>query len=124
MFFLFFQSLGQQRLNWEEILQDIMRKAIFLQFLLGTLACFSIFCANAEDPYRYYTWVVKYGQRAPLGVSQRVCFYLQAVISLFVKNNVQTHFCFYRNSKQKSVSFTIFRSFLLIINFLDLQLKL
>ncbi|XWS45323.1 hypothetical protein CRYUN_Cryun15aG0126600 [Craigia yunnanensis] len=72
MFFLFFQSLGQQRLNWEEILQDIMRKAIFLQFLLGILTCFSIFCANAEDPYRYYTWVVKYGQRAPLGVSQRV----------------------------------------------------
>ncbi|XWS41961.1 hypothetical protein CRYUN_Cryun17cG0127300 [Craigia yunnanensis] len=49
-----------------------MRQAIFLQFLLELLACFRIFCANAEDPYRYYTWLVTYGTRAPLGVYQRV----------------------------------------------------
>ncbi|XVF17745.1 hypothetical protein REPUB_Repub10bG0150100 [Reevesia pubescens] len=50
----------------------MMRQAIILQFLLGILACFSLFCANAEDPYRYFTWEVTYGTRAPLGVSQRV----------------------------------------------------
>ncbi|MBA0592077.1 L-ascorbate oxidase homolog [Gossypium raimondii] len=49
-----------------------MKQVIFLQVLLGILCCFSIFCANAEDPYRYYTWVVTYGTRAPLGVYQRV----------------------------------------------------
>ncbi|XP_022773964.1 L-ascorbate oxidase homolog [Durio zibethinus] len=49
-----------------------MRRAIFLQFLLGILACFSVFCANAEDAYRYYTWVVTEGIQAPLGVYQRV----------------------------------------------------
>ncbi|XWS29372.1 hypothetical protein CRYUN_Cryun24cG0023900 [Craigia yunnanensis] len=63
---------AQQRLNWEENTSDKMRQAIFLQFLLGILACFSVFCANAEDPYRYYTWAVTYGTRAPLGVFQRV----------------------------------------------------
>ncbi|EOX91308.1 hypothetical protein QUC31_003059 [Theobroma cacao] len=49
-----------------------MREAVFLQFLLGMFACFSVFCANAEDPYRYYTWVATYGTRAPLGVYQKV----------------------------------------------------
>ncbi|KAJ0040819.1 hypothetical protein Pint_28127 [Pistacia integerrima] len=38
-----------------------MRKAIFLQFLTGVLACLSVFSVNAEDPYRYYTWTVTYG---------------------------------------------------------------
>ncbi|OMO56753.1 Multicopper oxidase, type 1 [Corchorus capsularis] len=32
----------------------------------------SVFCANAEDPYRYYNWVVTYGTRNPLGVYQKV----------------------------------------------------
>ncbi|KAB2051675.1 hypothetical protein ES319_A12G070700v1 [Gossypium barbadense] len=49
-----------------------MKQVIFLLVLLGILCCFSIFRANAEDPYRYYTWVVTYGTRAPLGVYQRV----------------------------------------------------
>ncbi|KAK8674011.1 hypothetical protein V6N13_112317 [Hibiscus sabdariffa] len=48
-----------------------MEQPIFLQFLFGVLACFSIFCANAEDAYRYYTWSVTYGTRAPLGDYQR-----------------------------------------------------
>ncbi|KAK8653750.1 hypothetical protein V6N13_127734 [Hibiscus sabdariffa] len=49
----------------------MMKQAIFLQFLLGILVCFSVLFSNAEDPYRYYTWFVTYGTRAPLGVKQQ-----------------------------------------------------
>ncbi|EXB37211.1 L-ascorbate oxidase-like protein [Morus notabilis] len=48
-----------------------MRQATFLHFFLGTLACLSAFYANAEDPYRYYTWTVTYGTISPLGVQQK-----------------------------------------------------
>lgn len=52
-----------------------MRKAIFLQFLIGILAGLSFFWVNnAEDPYRYYTWTVTYGTISPLGVAQQVSF--------------------------------------------------
>ena len=33
----------------------------------------SSFLAEAEDPYRYFTWEVTYGTIAPLGVPQKVC---------------------------------------------------
>ncbi|KAK8606819.1 hypothetical protein V6N13_052575 [Hibiscus sabdariffa] len=49
----------------------MMKQAIFLQILLGILVCFTVLFANAEDPYRYYTWFVTYGTRAPLGVKQQ-----------------------------------------------------
>ncbi|XP_031114564.1 L-ascorbate oxidase homolog [Ipomoea triloba] len=43
----------------------------FLRFLLGVLACFCISMVEAEDPYRFYNWVVQYGTISPLGVKQR-----------------------------------------------------
>ncbi|KAK2657378.1 hypothetical protein Ddye_010430 [Dipteronia dyeriana] len=48
-----------------------MRQANFLQFLIGILACLSVLCVNAEDPYRYFTWKVTYGLISPLGVPQQ-----------------------------------------------------
>ncbi|XP_019195538.1 PREDICTED: L-ascorbate oxidase homolog [Ipomoea nil] len=43
----------------------------FLRFLLGVLAFFCISMVEAEDPYRFYNWVVQYGTISPLGVKQR-----------------------------------------------------
>lgn len=34
--------------------------------------CCSLGWVNGEDPYRYYTFQVTYGTRAPLGVAQKV----------------------------------------------------
>ncbi|XP_009765874.1 L-ascorbate oxidase homolog [Nicotiana tabacum] len=48
-----------------------MGRAIFLHFLFGTLVCLIASVVRAEDPYVYKTWVVTYGQIAPLGVKQR-----------------------------------------------------
>uniref|UniRef100_A0A7N0UCW3 Uncharacterized protein n=1 Tax=Kalanchoe fedtschenkoi TaxID=63787 RepID=A0A7N0UCW3_KALFE len=33
--------------------------------------CLLLVCANGEDPYRYYTWSVTYGDIYPLGVKQQ-----------------------------------------------------
>ncbi|KAK8694765.1 hypothetical protein V6N13_072310 [Hibiscus sabdariffa] len=42
------------------------------QPILLLIICFGVFfCTNAEDPYRFYTWEVTYGTRAPLGVPQQ-----------------------------------------------------
>ncbi|XP_044470646.1 L-ascorbate oxidase homolog [Mangifera indica] len=51
-----------------------MRKAIFLEFLIGILACLSVFLVNAEDAYRYLTWTVTYGRVSPLGTHQQGIF--------------------------------------------------
>ncbi|KAK3222892.1 hypothetical protein Dsin_009917 [Dipteronia sinensis] len=48
-----------------------MKQANFLQFLIGILACLSVLCINAEDPYRYFTWNVTYGLIYPLSVPQQ-----------------------------------------------------
>ncbi|XP_076959832.1 L-ascorbate oxidase homolog [Bidens hawaiensis] len=48
-----------------------MSQAIFLPFYLGFLAWLCVFCVKAEDPYKYFTFVVTYGQISPLGVPQR-----------------------------------------------------
>ncbi|KAK3003825.1 hypothetical protein RJ639_018104 [Escallonia herrerae] len=47
-----------------------MRQAVFLHFFLGKLAWLCVLCVKAEDPYRFFTWEVTYGQISPLGVKQ------------------------------------------------------
>ncbi|KAK8685850.1 hypothetical protein V6N13_124883 [Hibiscus sabdariffa] len=43
------------------------------QAILLLIICFGVFfCTIAEDPYRFYTWEVTYGTRAPLGVPQQL----------------------------------------------------
>jgi len=37
-------------------------------------------CARGEDPYRFYTWNVTYGDIYPLGVKQQVLFVVFVVI--------------------------------------------
>ena len=38
-------------------------------------------CASGEDPYRFFTWNVTYGDIYPLGVKQQVHFLLLVLIS-------------------------------------------
>ncbi|XP_022947147.1 L-ascorbate oxidase homolog [Cucurbita moschata] len=52
-----------------------MREGNLVNLILGIiLACctFSTYWVNAEDPYRYFTFQVTYGTRAPLGVQQKI----------------------------------------------------
>lgn len=49
-----------------------MNQAIIRPFYLGLLAWLCVFFVKAEDPYRFFTFEVTYGQISPLGVSQRV----------------------------------------------------
>ncbi|KAI3850509.1 hypothetical protein MKW92_047058 [Papaver armeniacum] len=45
---------------------------MMLQLLVGVLACLgAVMVVEAEDPYRYFTWVVTYGTIAPLGKPQQ-----------------------------------------------------
>lgn len=39
-------------------------------------------CARGEDPYRFYTWNVTYGDIYPLGVKQQVLFVVIVVAVL------------------------------------------
>ncbi|XP_023729049.1 L-ascorbate oxidase homolog [Lactuca sativa] len=48
-----------------------MNQAIIRPFYLGLLAWLCVFFVKAEDPYRFFTFEVTYGQISPLGVSQR-----------------------------------------------------
>ncbi|KAJ8764323.1 hypothetical protein K2173_006063 [Erythroxylum novogranatense] len=48
------------------------KEAIFLYLFCGVLAALSVNVANADDPYRFYTWTVTYGYISPLGVRQQV----------------------------------------------------
>ncbi|KAL2531888.1 SKU5 similar 15 [Abeliophyllum distichum] len=48
-----------------------MRQAIVLHFVVGILACLSVSHVEADDPYRFLTWEVSYGDISPLGVKQR-----------------------------------------------------
>ncbi|KAI3912357.1 hypothetical protein MKX01_038419 [Papaver californicum] len=48
-----------------------MRGLQLLQLILGLLVCLSL-SVRAEDPYKFFTWTVTYGNLAPLGVSQQV----------------------------------------------------
>lgn len=36
-------------------------------------------CTNGEDPYKFFTWNVTYGDIYPLGVKQQVLFVLCAL---------------------------------------------
>lgn len=56
-----------------------MREGNLVNLTLGIiLVCFSFggCWVNAEDPYRYFTFQVTYGTRAPLGVKQKVIPFL------------------------------------------------
>jgi len=44
----------------------------FLSFLLIVLLF--VTSSNGEDPYRFYTWNVTYGDIYPLGVKQQVIY--------------------------------------------------
>ncbi|KAJ0469343.1 putative L-ascorbate oxidase [Helianthus annuus] len=48
-----------------------MNQTVFLPFYLGFLAWLCVFCVKAEDPYRFFTFEVTYGEISPLGVPQR-----------------------------------------------------
>ncbi|XP_024976431.1 L-ascorbate oxidase homolog [Cynara cardunculus var. scolymus] len=48
-----------------------MNHPIFLPFYLGFLAWLCLFSVKAEDPYKFFTMEVTYGQINPLGVPQR-----------------------------------------------------
>lgn len=52
--------------NMKRLQQPLMVVYIALLSLLG--------CSNGEDPYRFYTWNVTYGDISPLGVQQKVIF--------------------------------------------------
>ena len=41
---------------------------------LMLVALLLVECASGEDPYRFYTWNVTYGDIYPLGVKQQVFF--------------------------------------------------
>lgn len=64
-----------------------MKRANFLPFFLGLLAWACISCVTAEDPYRFFNWVVTYGQISPLGVPQRVCKLFAIYFSSFGTSN-------------------------------------
>uniref|UniRef100_A0A9I9DMZ4 L-ascorbate oxidase homolog n=2 Tax=Cucumis melo TaxID=3656 RepID=A0A9I9DMZ4_CUCME len=52
-----------------------MREGKMINLSLGIMiiwVCCSLGWVNGEDPYRYYTFQVTYGTRAPLGVAQKV----------------------------------------------------
>ncbi|XP_057975746.1 L-ascorbate oxidase homolog [Malania oleifera] len=38
----------------------------------GILAFLGVSLVTADDPYRYYTWTVTYGMKAPLGLNQQI----------------------------------------------------
>ncbi|XP_074295406.1 L-ascorbate oxidase homolog [Silene latifolia] len=48
-----------------------MERRKMIQYITVILAVLSISIANADDPYRYFTWLVTYGTIAPLGVPQQ-----------------------------------------------------
>ncbi|PPR83909.1 hypothetical protein GOBAR_AA36802 [Gossypium barbadense] len=48
---------------------DRLRACCFIIILVMLLVCC---CTNGEDPYRFYTWNVTYGDIYPLGVKQQV----------------------------------------------------
>ncbi|KAJ9559710.1 hypothetical protein OSB04_004870 [Centaurea solstitialis] len=50
---------------------DNMNQPIFLSFYIGFLAWLCVFSVKAEDPYRFFTMEITYGQISPLGVPQR-----------------------------------------------------
>jgi hypothetical protein len=43
------------------------------QVLVCVTFCCTLVFVNAEDPYRFFTWNVTYGDIYPLGVKQQVC---------------------------------------------------
>lgn len=49
------------------------REVMLLPLIFGVLAIFDgVSLVKADDPYRYYTWTVTYGNVFPLGVPQQV----------------------------------------------------
>ncbi|CAI9110106.1 OLC1v1010072C1 [Oldenlandia corymbosa var. corymbosa] len=49
-----------------------MRGANLIHIFFGVLALWSsASCVKAEDPYRFFTWEITYGNIAPLGVTQK-----------------------------------------------------
>lgn len=66
-----------------------MREGNLVNLILGIiLACctLSTYWVNAEDPYRYFTFQITYGTRAPLGVQQKVSFstFLYSSLSIYI----------------------------------------
>ncbi|XP_047333360.1 L-ascorbate oxidase homolog [Impatiens glandulifera] len=51
-----------------------LQKGICVDLICGLILVFLSGCClvKAEDPYKYFTWVVTYGTAAPLNVSQQV----------------------------------------------------
>ena len=52
-----------------------MRKSRVLCFFIF-MVLFAVIKVNAENPYRFFTWKITYGDIYPLGVKQQVlCFF-------------------------------------------------
>lgn len=52
-----------------------MEERNFKYIILGIVVLLSISIVNADDPYKFFTWTVTYGNIAPLGVPQQVCIF-------------------------------------------------
>lgn len=61
-------------------------RATCRQVLVCVTLCCTLVFVNAEDPYRFFTWNVTYGNIYPLGVRQQVC----AIIFLCKSCNLTT----------------------------------
>lgn len=51
-----------------------MRDCKVLCFVIALVLLNVNGCVNGEDPYRFFTWKVTYGDIYPLGVKQQVLF--------------------------------------------------
>lgn len=50
--------------------------------LVATIGTFAV--VHAENPYRFFTWNVTYGDIYPLGVRQQVCLFKMCYEFLFI----------------------------------------
>lgn len=67
-----------------------MGESKLLCFLLALIVC-----VNGEDPYRFFTWKVTYGDIYPLGVKQQVLFAFSLSLLLINSFNCLCIFCFF-----------------------------
>lgn len=58
---------------------------------LFSLVLLLVACVNGEDPYRFYTWKVTYGDIFPLGVKQQVYFIFILLLHMN-EMNICTHY--------------------------------
>lgn len=71
-------------------LQIQWKKVVLLHVICGVLAVLVVDHVKADDPYRYYTWIVTYGTLSPLGIPQQVgdsnrCYALRSSIGSLAK---------------------------------------